>query len=373
MTVTVPILVADDDPDIVQLLGDRLEALGHQVTRVSDGEAALAALEQEIPQLVLLDIEMPKLNGIEVLKRIKKQWPQLPVVILTAHGSVSLAVEAMKMGAADFLTKPFEGKQLQTVITTALQRRTLHDDLTKLVGEISHDVKNLLMPVTLGTDLLSSEISELFSKLPAVEAVKMEASRQICNEVMGLLQQTARCLQERTKTIADYVRIQSLPRRFAPCHVAQIIERVANMVDLLAREKSIRVSFEQLDDLPTVVADEARLYSLFYNLVHNAIAAVPAGGAITIRGQSQPDGADIVLIVEDTGVGMSPEICARLFSGETVSRKPGGTGLGMKIIKETVEAHGGTIAVQSTEGVGTTFSLRLPRQPRPNDSSTRRG
>ena len=354
------ILVADDDPDIAQVLCDRLQSIGHDVTLVSDGQAVLTSLQRQVPDLIFLDLEMPQLSGLEVLQAVQKQWPELPVIILTAHGTISLAVEAMRMGAADFLTKPFEGGQLQTVITRALQRKKMKDEMTTLLGEISHDVKNLLMPVTLGTDLLDSEISDLYRKLPEVEAVKMEASRRICNDVVSLLRETIMRLQQRSKSIADYVKVQSLPLRFAPCQVVLIVESVVKMLDLLAREKSIVWSFEGLDELPPIVADEARLYSLFYNLLHNAIAAVSAGGSIRIRGRAESETHDIVLTVEDTGAGMSPQVCASLFTPGSISRKVGGTGLGTKIVKDAVDAHGGTISVHSEEGRGTTFSIRLP-------------
>ena len=101
-TMGIRILVADDEPDIVLSLSDRLKWLGHAVTSACDGQAALTALESQPVDLVFLDVEMPKLSGIEVLRRIRQRWPDLPVIILTAYGTIRLAVEAMKEGAVDF-------------------------------------------------------------------------------------------------------------------------------------------------------------------------------------------------------------------------------------------------------------------------------
>src|SRR5206468_12792813 len=115
--------------------------------------------------------------------------------------------------------------------------------------------------------------------------------------------------------------------------------------------------------LPAIEADEQRLFNAFYNLVNNAIPEVSSGGSVTIVGKV-PQTADVLDIsVTDTGRGMPPEIRDSLFSAHALSRKPGGTGLGTKIVKDVVNAHGGQITVESKEGAGTTFFIRLPLNP----------
>jgi signal transduction histidine kinase len=99
-----------------------------------------------------------------------------------------------------------------------------------------------------------------------------------------------------------------------------------------------------------------------YNLVNNAIPEIPPGGSITITGALSPSGNEIILSIEDTGRGMAPDVLSSLFTYHVMSRKPGGTGLGTKIVKDAVDAHGGSIRVQSTEGKGTTFTICLPRE-----------
>jgi len=102
------VLLVEDDPDIAVVLRDRLESMGHEVVTATDGKAALDVLRQDqvIPGLMLLDLELPKMSGIEVLRRIRKDWPDIPVIIMTAFGTIARAVEAMKEGAADFITNP---------------------------------------------------------------------------------------------------------------------------------------------------------------------------------------------------------------------------------------------------------------------------
>ena len=130
------ILVVEDDADVATVLKDRLQTMGHEVITVSDGQAALDTLEQTTPGLVLLDLELPKVSGINVLKRVRKDWPNIPVIIMTAHGTIARAVEAMKGGAADFITKPLDMDHLRIVIGKALERRELKHEVAVLRTEL---------------------------------------------------------------------------------------------------------------------------------------------------------------------------------------------------------------------------------------------
>jgi DNA-binding NtrC family response regulator len=130
------VLVADDDPSILEILKLGFRAKGYEVITASDGKSAIQAIEQSRPDLLVLDIEMPHLTGIEVLRYLRKDWPALPVVIMTAHGTISLAVEAMKEGATEFITKPFEMEQLLLVIQKALEREGLRREVEVLRNEV---------------------------------------------------------------------------------------------------------------------------------------------------------------------------------------------------------------------------------------------
>lgn len=354
------ILVADDDPDIVMGLSERLRWLGHDVIVAGDGQAAVMAVESHAIDLAFLDVGMPQLGGIEALKRIRQRWPHLPVVILTAYGTIRLAVEAMKEGAIDFITKPFESSQLDAVVTTALERSELKGEVTQLLGEISHDVKNMLMPLVTGTDLLAEEITDLFKTLPEMESVRTQQSHHVCEEVIRMLRNSSQRIQDRMKSIADYVAVTSAPQKFESCQIDKIAVSVAKSLHLLVKQKQLALKLVGLDTLPPIMADENRIYSALYNLVHNAIPEVPAGGSITIRGSHDRGEQFIALAVQDTGKGMPPEVRDNLFTKRLVSQKSGGTGLGTKIVKDAVDTHGGQITVDSQEGLGTTFHIRLP-------------
>ncbi|MFO0707083.1 MAG: sigma-54 dependent transcriptional regulator [Nitrospira sp.] len=132
------LLIVDDDPDIVTMLEDRLQASGYHTVVARDGQQALDQIEQEAPHLALLDLDLPKLSGLDVLKRLSlmKQAEDLPVIVMTAHGSVTAAVEAMKQGAYDFLTKPLDKDHLLIVIRKALERDSLKRQVAVLRSEV---------------------------------------------------------------------------------------------------------------------------------------------------------------------------------------------------------------------------------------------
>lgn len=353
------ILVADDDPDIVLGLSERLRWLGHDVVTAYDGKAALAAVESHTLDLAILDVSMPQLNGIEALKCMRKRWPNLPVVVVTAYGTIRLAVEAMKEGAVDFITKPFEQGQIDLIVATMVERIGRRVEMNQLMGEITHDVKNLLMPLVAGTDLLAVEIDDLFKNLPKKDAVRAEQSHLACGEVIALLKNSSRRIQDRMKAIADYAALTRVAQKFEPCQIQKIAESVVKSLRALAEQHHVSLQIEGLQSFPAIKGDDARLHSLFYNLVNNAIPEVPPYGSVTIGGSRVGDDF-IEIYVTDTGNGMSPETRDNLFTNRVVSRKTGGTGLGTKIVRDVVEMHGGKITVQSELGKGTTFQIRLP-------------
>lgn len=255
---------------------------------------------------------------------------------------------------------------ISSLTATAIEQARLFEqaklaEVVHRIGDIGHDVKNMLTPVVLGATILQEELDMFFSRTPSTEIPGTPKSQERCDMVIGMLNNSARRIQDRVKEIADCVKNLSSPPEFAPCGVASVIQSVLDILGPQAQEKGILLRLDELDALPQILADERRLYNVFYNLINNAIPEVPAGGSITISGRVEND--RVHLSVADTGRGMPPEVLNSLFTLYTISRKPGGTGLGTKIIKDVVEAHGGTIRVESKEGVGTTFYIYLPLRP----------
>ena len=236
-------------------------------------------------------------------------------------------------------------------------------EVARMMGDITHDIKNLLQPIVCGAGILQAEITTLLDHLPAIELTRAKASRELCNEVIQTLQDDAHRIQDRVREIADAVKGVSTPLDFSSCEVAGIVSTVFRSLGILAQKRHVRLLTENLELLPLIVADQRRLYNAFYNLINNAIPEVPAGGSVTVCGYPPTSEGAIVVSVIDTGGGMPPDVRDRLFTKRAISTKPGGTGLGTKIVKDVVDAHGGTIWVESELGAGTKIHLRLPHAP----------
>src|SRR2546430_910255 len=161
----IPVLVVDDEPDIARILADRLQTMSLDVQTAHDGEEALLAIQQNPPGIVFLDIQMPKLNGIEVLKRVRKEWQDLPVIIMTAYGTIAGAVEAMKEGATDFVTKPFDLDHVKMVIDRALEQRGLKQQVAALREEVESRYDPLI-----ATSTKMAEVVEIAKKAAQSDA-----------------------------------------------------------------------------------------------------------------------------------------------------------------------------------------------------------
>ncbi len=251
----------------------------------------------------------------------------------------------------------------------AIQQARQFEDAKKaevvtLLGDIGHDLKNLLTPVQAGVDLLRDVMNETFGEIQNADSARHTMNKKICNESVEIAQNGIRRLHDRVKEMADCVKGLSAPPQFLSCRVDAVVCEVFQTLHILAKEKQIVLRTEGLESLPDIQADERRLYNAFYNLINNAIPETPAGGSICVRGHHDGVGSHMNIAVVDTGGGMPAHIRERLFSARAVTTKKCGTGLGTKIVKDVIDAHHGKIWVESEPGAGTTFHMQLPLDPR---------
>jgi PAS domain S-box-containing protein len=233
-------------------------------------------------------------------------------------------------------------------------------EVGRVVGDIGHDMKNMLMPVLNGAKLVEEELEEHFAKITGMPTKEVEVSKDFTKEALDMVMNNARRIQERVREIADTVKGITSPLRLASCQVAKVVEEVFLAMKLYATEKGVSLHARGLDSLPLIHADTNRLFNALYNLINNAIPETPVGGSVTVAGSLGPEAKTVVLRVIDTGGGMPPNIRDRLFTKGAISGKPGGTGLGTRIVKDVVVAHDGTITVDSEQGKGTTITMELP-------------
>ena len=270
------------------------------------------------------------------------------------------------------------GSQIATAIETSrLHERARLAEVVQFVGHISHDVKNMVTPVQTGAETLQFMMDDMFARLdevyegasadPQVQQLKDITGevRDFYPEMIDIILDGSNNVQARTKEISDCIKGMVSKPHFEPLDLRELVDRAVKPLQLVADSAGVALAHEPLGDMPQVVADEKQLYNAIYNLANNAIQACEKGDSVTIRTSAVPegewpDGGYALIEVVDTGSGIPKEVLDKLFTDDAVSTKPGGTGLGTRIIGDVVKIHGGTIAVDSEVGVGTTMSIRLP-------------
>ena len=264
-----------------------------------------------------------------------------------------------------------------TLETARLAGQERRAEIVSIIGDISHDIKNMLTPIQSGLWTLEPMLDELCEGLQTVQEQMQgrAAHGQIARIIelvagnYGWILQSAHdsCdqVKARTREIADAVKGELAAPVFEVGDLNEVALAVGRPLFLLAEQTNVQLHFDLDNDLPRAEFDRKQLYSALYNLVSNAIPETPSGGGITVRTRAPAPGEDTILCeVEDTGGGVPEHVRVRLFTDQAISTKPGGTGLGTRIVGGVVRRHGGSIAVKSEIGVGSTFSIRLPLRQR---------
>ena len=358
------ILCIDDDEvarESVELL---LTRWGFRVSLATSGEAGLAVLDQDPPDLILVDLQMPGMDGIEVLERVRESHPLIICIMITGHATLQTAVEAMKQGAYDFLAKPFSPDELKLTVQRGLEHRRLTLQTEELRAEkalmqanfmtlVSHQMRSPLAAVR---QLLEVPASQALGPFP-------EAYQGFISRAVNRLDLLARTLNAwLTMSRLDQ---EGIERHLHPEQLDDLLGRLARRAeaDVAAAGQSLKISGPE-GDCPVEVDSESLLEAL-YNIVSNAVKYNQENGEVSIVGSCQEGRARIA--ISDQGPGVSPQEADYIFDEfyrsrqEAIKSKPG-TGLGLAIARKVVLAHGGGINVESSPGQGATFVVSLPSE-----------
>ncbi len=361
------ILVVDDSPDNVFLIQTILEEEGYAISAAEDGASALAEIEQAPPDLVLLDVMMPGMDGFEVTRRIRQdtKLPFIPILLITAHDSPKVA-QGLDMGADDFIRKPVEVDELLARVRSLLRLKHSVDERDQIarqredfVSRLTHDLRTPLVA--------ADRMLILFQQgaLGELSPTMLEAIATMARSNLNLLQMV--------NTLLEVYRFEAGRKTltFSPVNLQDLLKEIVTELTPLAQEKglSLQLELREYEALPAVeskvMGDRLELHRLFTNLVGNAIKFTDAG-AITIRLSPTADKKPVSYItieIEDTGQGIPTEEQTTLFERfRQGSHKRSGSGLGLYLSRRIVEAHKGTIEVHSELGKGSVFIVRLPVQ-----------
>lgn len=355
------ILIVDDQEQNLQVVGTVLSMTGYEVIPARSGEQAFKRMAARTPDLILLDLLMPEMDGMEVCRLLKAdlRWAEVPVIFLSAADDKNLIVEALECGGVDYVTKPFNKAELLSRVRTHLALKQARDQLLhlaedkdELLGILTHDLRNHLMGIQLSAAVLRKRHDEVSVECGKLVENIVQSTRSMMTFVEEFLaNQSAEHLQVQ----AEAIDINGAIR--------EAVERHAALADV----KKIALHLKLPKGVIVAIADQGAVAHVLDNLLTNAIKFSPAGSEVTL-GAGKGQVGWIHFTVSDQGPGFTAEDQERMFRryGRLSARPTGGepsTGLGLSIVKRLVDNMNGRILVESDEGKGACFTVRLPVAP----------
>ncbi|MBN1516412.1 hybrid sensor histidine kinase/response regulator [Candidatus Sumerlaeota bacterium] len=359
------VLIVDDAPKNIQLLGSNLRAEGYQVIPATSGAQALRAVELHAPDIILLDVMMPEMNGYEVLAKLRENgdWKDIPVIFVTALTDETDEAKGLDLGAVDYITKPIKMPIALARIRTHLQlkhaRQQLADQNKKLLeaAQLKEDVDRITqhdMKTPLTSMLFVPQFLKSQDNITDQQIKMLNIAENACYQLLNMVNLSLDLYKMERKTyILD-------PQ---PVNIIPIFHKIFMELESLTSAKTatmkILIQGEPASDNDEfyALAEELLCYSMFSNLIKNAIEAAPNNSAVTIECETDPPSCTIKIHNQ----GAVPEnIRDHFFEKYVTSGKQGGTGLGTYSARLMAETQNGGIAFESDESSGTTISIQLP-------------
>jgi signal transduction histidine kinase len=379
------ILIVDDTPANLQLLAQMLSEQGYKVRMAQDGTMALLSVESSPPDLILLDIMMPELNGYEVCSKLKASsfTKDIPIIFISALNEVFDKVKAFEVGGVDYITKPFQAQEVLARVEHQLHIRRLTQQLLEQNALLQQEVhrreiaeaevrKSLSKEQELNqlksyfVSMVSHEFRNPLTTILGFAELIRDFDQQLTSEkrqaYLRQIQESARRMTALLNDVLSIGQAEAGKIEFNP-EPLDVEEFCRDLVEEIKLGNSVQhiITFSRPSQLTKACMDKNLLRQILTNLLSNAIKYSPEGSAVTFDLICQDEKA--IFDIKDEGIGISPEDQQRLFEsfqrGSNVG-KISGTGLGLTIVKKAVDLHGGQIAVKSEVGVGTTFSVAIP-------------
>ena len=354
------ILVVDDQPNNLKLIANVL-GQEYSLSIANSGINALKMLENGVPDLILLDVMMPEMDGFEVCKKIKENenTKNIPIIFLTAKSDIDDIVKGFDYGAVDYITKPFNLIEMKVRIKNHLslyhakqEIEQINMEKDKFFSIIAHDLRGPFSSIVSFSELLSERIKEN----------KLERIGDYAERIFKASQKSINLLTN----LMTWARSKTGRMEFNPetLNLTELINENIMLFSELAVQKSISLKYSTSDDIK-VFADKDMLSAILRNLISNAVKFNFPEGEINVTSEAIADG--VIISVNDNGMGMSDNLKDDLFK---INKKTGrigsagelSSGLGLILCKELIEKHGGEIWVESEEGKGSVFYVKIPNQ-----------
>ena len=372
------LLIVDDEERNIRLLKAFLAPQNYILREAINGEEALLRIAEELPDMVLLDVMMPKINGFEVCRRLKQdpKTKTIPVILVTALSEKQHRVQALEAGADDFISKPVDQTELIVRVKSLLRIKSYQDEISDKLLEIAAKNARLLELEKVRDGLSHMIVHDLRNPLTAISTYLQLSALDADNLSEPQQERVDRCLffcQELERMIQNLLDISKMEEgkmqlSREALDLSEMVGEVLKRFTPMVQERKIALSFSGNGGLPKISLDRSILKRVITNLVDNAIRYTPKGGAIAVSLDSAPWEESLCLLVKDSGSGLPAEYHQKIFDKfEQVTLKKdgdraGSSGLGLTFCKMAVEAHGGKIWVESEGlGKGCTFLIQLPK------------
>jgi signal transduction histidine kinase len=356
------VLIVDDEEAIRDSCRQVLSKSGHDCHTAVDGIEGLHLAHQLDPDVILLDLMMPGIEGLEVLDQVLKSRPNTVCIVITGYATIESAVDAMKRGAFDFLPKPFTPEELRLIVTRGLEQRRLLQETTALREEkermkqyfitiVAHELRSPLLLVRQYLDLIVG------GKMGSIDETAREMLEGAHGTLKGLLALIADWLELSRINAGD------IAGGMEEIDIWPILTKVIDEMRPFADEKSVTLRLDPPPARTRVKAHAESLSVVFKNLVSNAIKYNRTNGSVILEGAAT--NGTLRVDVRDTGMGIPDEEIPFIFEDffrvkSSKTAEIPGTGLGLSIVKRIVEGHHGTVEVKSKQNEGTAFSIYLP-------------
>ena len=370
------VLVIDDEIGPRESLRMLLKP-NYQVYTADNVETGLQILREKNPDVVISDIRMPGTSGIDGLRKIRDLDPHVAVIMLTGFGALDTAKEALRLGANDYISKPFDAREMREVIGRNVERTRVFRTSVNAAAEIKELNSRLLKELAQKERLASlgqasaEFVHDLGNPLTIVWgyvqllAKKLEQSEKENGTTNGtsakeinIIEQNVRLCRELLTMWQSYGSVEASPHK--PISVARIVDEVTKGVAPMAAESGVELHYNICDDPCTLLGDSVQIMRAIQNVIINAVqASSEKKGSVSVSCTRRDFYVDVR--VEDTGCGITQAQLAKIFDPYfTTKQNKSGTGLGLYITRKVVEDHNGSIKVDSTPQMGSTFTIRLP-------------
>ncbi len=371
------ILIVDDTPANLDVLKQTLAREGYRISLAPSGERALKIVPLLKPDLILLDVMMPGIDGYETCRRLKRDrvHADIPVIFITAKNETQDIVEGFNAGGIDYISKPFRHEEVLARVSTQSRIRSLERARQRLTQDLDARNRHLVELNDLKTRFLGMAAHDMRTPLASIggfSQILIDGASQMAEpekeDFLTRIRNLSRQMLGMINDLLDVTVIESGQLNL------DLIERSLNetllnrlpLFELLADKKNILID-AQLETLPPMPFDECRIHQVFDNLLGNAVKFSPAGSRIVVSLDAEGEFARVT--VRDEGPGLCEADKNRLFDGfQKLNPRPTGgeksTGLGLLIARKMVEAHGGKLTVESAPGKGSTFGFMLPLIPK---------